>query len=226
MISPSIIVPAFNEEKRIRQALSELINEFKDAQIIVVSDGSTDKTEDIVGEFENVELIKSHVTCGKGASIIKGFRFAKRDVLGFLDADGSFKPAQVRKLLNQMGESDCVIASKWIGASFCDVDESILRKLTGRVWNLFVNILLGLKIKDTQAGAKFLTKNAFQKIECDFVSSGFEFDVELLYRLKKYDFNIMEIHTPFTNISESTFKYDKTPRMLWNLFKIRFNSKF
>jgi len=217
----TIVVPAFNEEKRICSMLEGILSEFSGQQIIVVSDGSTDGTAAIVGGFEGVELIESQMTGGKGSAIAKGLRRATGDIIGFLDADGSFKPKDVKVLLSHFeGGADCVIASKWVGQGFSTVGESCFRKVSGRIWNGFVNLLLGLGLHDTQAGAKFLKKGAFDSIDCDFVSKGFEFDVELLYRLKRKGYSTAEVHVPFKDISDSTFRYSKTPGMFWNLIKI------
>jgi len=217
----TIVVPAYNEQNRIKSTLQNILSEFKGHEVIVVSDGSTDATADIVRGFPEVTLIVSEKTCGKGASIVKGIRRATGDVVGFLDADGSFQPSQIKRLINELSiGADCVIASKWVGKSFSEVGESTARKLAGRVWNLFVRVLLGLNISDTQAGAKFMRKNVFDAVDSDFICSGFEFDVELLYRIQKKGYTIKEVYLPFKDVEASTFRYGKTPRMFLNLIKI------
>ena len=221
MTELSIVIPAYNEENRIKTTLEDILTEFEGQEIIVVSDGSTDGTADIVRTFPEVTLIMSQKTGGKGSAIVKGLRQAKGDVVGFLDADGSFKPAHVKALLSHMGPGvDCVIASKWIGRSFAEVEESTVRKVSGRVWNLMVRTLLGIRITDTQAGAKFMKNDAFRKIDGSFVSTGFEFDIELLYRLIRAGYKVKEVYVPFTDVRDSTFRYSKTPNMFLSLARI------
>jgi dolichol-phosphate mannosyltransferase len=217
----TIVVPALNEEKRIESTLREITLEFKGAELIVVSDGSGDKTADVASGFNGVSVIKSPKTEGKGASVVKGLRAASGEIVGFLDADGSFNPKDVKKLIHAVADgADCAIASKWFGKKFQEVGESGFRKISSRVWNMLLGALLGLNISDTQAGAKFMKKTAFEAIDCEFISKGFEFDVELLYRLQKKGFRITEVHIPFKDVADSTFRYKKTPLMLWNLIKI------
>ncbi|MBU0761447.1 MAG: glycosyltransferase [Candidatus Altiarchaeota archaeon] len=222
----SIIVPALNEEKRINQALKSITEEFKDAEVIVVSDGSTDKTTEIVRKYVKIKLIESEKTEGKGASIVKGFRAADGEVIGFLDADGSFKPKDVKELLKQLrGDVDCVVASKWVGKRFHEVGETTFRKISSRAWNMLLRALLGLDLCDTQAGAKFLKKKAFESIDTEYITAGFEYDVELLYRLKRKKYKIKEVYIPFEDVAESTFRYGKTPTMFLSLLRIWWNTK-
>ncbi len=221
MADVTIVVPAYNEEKRISAMLDALLEHFGGQQVIVVSDGSTDSTASIVRGYPTVELIEAATTSGKGSAIVKGLKRSSGNIIGFLDADGSFDPKEVKKLIEAFDEdTGCVIASKWMGRSFSEVGEDAFRKVAGRIWNSLVNIFLGLSLKDTQAGAKFLKRDVFEKIDCDFISSGFEFDVELLYRVKKAGYSIREVYVPYNVISNSTFRYSKTPSMLWDLLRI------
>ncbi len=222
----TIVVPALNEEKRIESALSGITGAFAGEEVIVVSDGSSDRTAEVAERFSGVRVIRSEKTEGKGASVVKGLRAATGEVIGFLDADGSFKPEDVKRLLSHMeGDVDCVIASKWVGKGFGEVGESTFRKISSRVWNLLLRVFLGLRLADTQAGAKFLKRGVFREIDGEFVSKGFEFDVELLYRLKRKGYNVKEVYIPFEDVAESTFRYGKTPYMFINLLKIWRNTR-
>jgi glycosyltransferase involved in cell wall biosynthesis len=217
----SIVIPAYNEAKRIGTTLRDILAEFPNDEVIVVSDGSTDGTADIVRGFPRVRLLVSDRTGGKGAAIVKGMRQATGNVVGFLDADGSFNPNQVKRLIAGIDAStDCVIASKWIGRRFAEVEETTTRKLAGRVWNLLVRLLLGIRISDTQAGAKFMKREVFQKIDGQFICAGFEFDIELLFKAHVAGFRIKEMYVPFTDVQDSTFRYNKTPKMFWNLLRL------
>jgi dolichol-phosphate mannosyltransferase len=221
----SIIVPAYNEEKRINKTLNDLVEEFPGQELIVVCDGCTDATTAIVKQFPSVKSIVSDRAEGKGAAILKGFRQANGTVIGFLDADGSFSPSNVKHLLSHLDAGvDCVIASKWVGKKFSEVGETTTRKIVGRIWNTLIKALLRLDFADTQAGAKFVKRAVFERIDRDFISSGFEFDIELLYKINSGGFKVKEVYIPFTDVRDSTFSYRKTPSMLMSLIRLWFNS--
>ena len=217
----SIIVPAHNEEKSIKKFLLKLSDNFKNSEIIVVCNGCTDRTPEIVKSIKR-KNIKSVILPekGKGRAILAGLSLAKGDYLGFVDADGSFSPEDIKKILNELKNSKCVIASKWKGKKFSEVDWPLGRKLAGRIWNFLANFLLSLNVKDTQAGLKFFTREVWEKLDKDFICKGFEFDVELLKKIKDKGFEIKEVYVPVKKTNKTTFSFRSTPKMFFNLIRI------
>ena len=217
----SIVIPAYNEGKRIEKTLTSLNKFFPDSEIIVVSNGSTDNTNELLenwkGKNKNFSYFVYNDKLGKGGAILKGLEAAKSEITGFLDADDAFDLNEVKKMIGKLDSADCVIASKWKGRGFFDVNEPFLRKILGRFWNRLVRILLGLSFSDTQAGAKFFRKDALN-IKNEFICKDFSFDVELLYRLK--DKKIIECNIPSNYVEGSKFNYKHAVPMFRNVLKL------
>lgn len=105
----SIIIPAYNEEKRIKKTLTSYVNHFspkfrKNYEIIVVCDGCKDRTPQIVKKFsqkhKNIQCLEPSKRLGKGGGILKGFEVASGDIIGFIDADNAFEIDGVERLIN------------------------------------------------------------------------------------------------------------------------------
>jgi len=228
----SIVIPAYNEERRIEKTLTSYVNYFgpkfgKDYEIIVVCDGCKDNTPGIVKDFSGrhpvVRFTVPPNKLGKGGGVLKGFELAKGDVIGFVDADDAFNIDGVGKLVSLVQEgSDAAIASKWIGRNFFEVTEPFFRKIASRGWNLILHVLFGLTVRDAQAGAKFFKREVVKglpPIRC----KGFEFDAELLWRITQKGYSIKELYIPTTHVDGSTFKMSQSMNMLINILKLRFD---
>lgn len=217
----SIILPTHNEEDAIGGFLKDLSRNFPSSEIIVVCNACTDKTTEIVREIErkNIKLMVIPQP-GKGNAILRGFEKATGDCLGFIDSDGAFKISDIKKVISEMKHSDCVIASKWKGKGFISFQYPMRRKVFGRIWNLLVAIFLGLRLEDTQTGMKFMKKTVYNSIDKRFISSGFEFDVELLKKVKDCGFSIKEVQVSVKESEKSSFSLKYTPKMFYNLLKI------
>lgn len=222
----SIIIPAYNEGKRINSVLESLLRCFgNNINVLVVSNGSKDDTVKALRDWKvrhkNFDFLEFPEKLGKGGAIIAGLKIVDSDFIGFIDADDAFDLDHIKKLLDESyGKFDCIIASKWKGRNFFQVDEPNLRKILSRVWNILVKILLRLDYKDTQAGAKFFKKQVKDAIGSDFISKGFAFDVELLNKIRKNKFRIEEIYVPSKYIVGSTFKIRHCSVMFKDLIKI------
>ena len=228
--SLSIVLPAYNEEKRILPTLEayskHFLNVTKDFELIVVVNNSNDKTFDIAMEFKDthhfVKVVNIKKKVGKGGAIISGLKKAKGDILGFMDADDAFALEDISKLLEEIadGRIDVGIASKWKGKHIWEVDEPLSRKILSRGWNLLVRFLLHLHYSDTQAGAKFFTKDAWEQIPKDFIGRGFEFDADILSRFYEQGFRIKEFYVRNKYKEMSKFKIRNSWEMFINLFYI------
>jgi dolichol-phosphate mannosyltransferase len=220
----SIVIPAYNEENRIRQ-LFNTIGHF-DGELIVVCDG-TDGTARVVEEIARTRM-DLPVRCltfdhrlGKGGGVIAGLSEAHSPLVGFCDADGSTTISEMMRLFSCIGENDGAIGSRWVDGSTLTVRQGILRQLESRSFNLLIRCLFGLDFHDTQCGAKVFRKNAIDRILPVMVSRGFEFDVELLWRLCRAGCHVVEIPIEWQNKSDSRVRKRDMMRMVANLFRVR-----
>lgn len=228
----SIIIPAYNEEKRIKKTLTSYATYFgpkfrKNYEIIVVCDGCKDRTPQIVKKFsqkhKNVRCLEYKKRLGKGGGIQKGFEVAGGDIIGFVDADDAFETGGVERLINLVDSGyDCAIASKWKRINFFQVTEPFFRKVASRVWNIILRGLFGLNVSDAQAGAKFLKRRVLDDLP-PFRCTGFEFDAELLWHISQRGFSIKEVYIPTTHEKGSKFNMSQSINMLTNILKTRFN---
>ncbi len=227
--SYSIVIPAYNEEKRIEGTLESYFRHFKKSgmkfEIIVVCDGS-DTTASITKSFmkahKDVRIIESGNRLGKGRAVMEGLRHASGDIIGFTDADGSVGPGNFRSMMETCRKSaDCiVIGSRNMEKSFVTKKQPAYRRLLGNVFSHYVNILFGLGITDTQCGAKVMTRKMLSCL-ASMKSGGFEFDAEMLWRIKKSGGNIIEFPVKWSHSEFSTFRIKSGPRMALRLMAIR-----
>jgi glycosyltransferase involved in cell wall biosynthesis len=220
----SLVIPAYNEEKRIT-ALFDSIGLF-DGELIVVCDG-TDTTADVVDRIAGkrkdltIRCLRFDGRLGKGGGIIEGFRAATAPLVGYFDADGSAGIEEMKRLCERLSAYDGAIGSRWVPGSTLTVRQSILRRMESRVFNLLIRTLFGLDFHDTQCGAKVFKKSAIDAVLPHMVSRGFEFDAELLWRLKKAGFRVAEFPIEWQNKGDSRVRKRDMVQMLLGLFKIR-----
>lgn len=222
----SIVIPAHNEEKRIKDTVTEIADNFRSAEIIVVCNGCADKTYEVARKIKrpNVKVVNFHERIGKGGAILEGFKIATGDVVGFVDADGSFRTEDIKKVIDDTKLYDAVIASKWKGKGFFEVQSGFSRKIGSRGWNFLANTIADIDFSDTQAGLKFFTRDVVDMVlKEDFVCRGFDFDVELLYKIKAAGFRIKEIYVSIRDGGKSTFDMRSSPKMFVNLMKFYFS---
>jgi len=234
MVKLSIIIPAYNEENRIRNTIKSYSNYFKnhDYELIIIPNGCKDKTEEIVKELSKkysqtkCKTIKEAV--GKGTAIKEGFKIAKGDLIGFVDADMSTKPRDFEDLAKNIRQYDCIIASRYIKGAIVKPKQKLTRRIASRAFNFLVKLLFNLDIKDTQCGAKLFKKRVIEKIIPKLDITRWAFDVDLLLRTKKEGYNIKEFPTKWEDSLGSKLNLKKAiPEMILSLIRLRLiNSKF
>ena len=237
----AIIMPAYNEEKRIGRTLEDYGKFFSDlkkkdildSEIIIVINNTTDRTEEIVREYsKKYGLIKylNFKRGGKGFAIIEGFKEAlknKFDLIGFVDADMSTSPKAFYDLIKNIGEYDGIIASRYVRGAVVKPGPTIQRKIVSRIFNSLINLILFLNYKDTQCGAKLFKRKALEKTLPLFRMSQWAFDVDLLYNLKKNKFRIREFPTFWSDREYSKINFWRAgPLMFLAIIRLRIlNSK-
>lgn len=227
----SIIIPACNEERRIKKGLEQYVHCFSekfrdDFEILVIVNGCTDNTQKVIEEYANkfpqiwYKVFRDRI--GKGGAIIEGFRIARGDIVSFTDADGATSPDELLKLVLALGEDDAVIGSRWLAESNIVVKQTLLRRMTSRVFNLFVRLLFWFPYRDTQCGAKVVRKSALDGILSELVVTNFAFDVELLHRLSKGGFKVKEVPITWKDKGGSTLSvWRAAPTMFLAVLRLR-----
>jgi len=223
MVKVSIIIPAYNEEKRIVSSLEKISKFFegKDHEIIVMDDGSSDLTREIVNNFKNVKLNEKRENMGKGYSVKEGVSMAKGDLILLSDADLSTPIEEFDKLKNYVSDYPLVIGSRALKDSA--VKNKLIRTLLGRFGNLLIRLVVK-DIKDTQCGFKLfeakVAKNLFSKQTLD----GFGFDFEILFLAQKNKYIIKEVPVVWVNVEGSKVKPIHYITTFFELFKIIINN--
>lgn len=222
----SIIIPAYNEEDRIKPTLEAYLDYFKDqnVEIIVIMNGCTDNTLKVVESIKDPRLKYLNLKQpGKGNALLQGFKIASGDLISYIDADNSTTPEFLNKLLENMEDWDCVMGSRYLKNSTMLTKQPFSRRIASRGYNLLVRLILNLQFKDTQAGAKIFKKQAIESITENFKTSGWGIDVSILYKIKKKGFTIKEIPIEWQDTKGSKLKMRKAiPGMFFSLLKTRF----
>jgi dolichyl-phosphate beta-glucosyltransferase len=198
----SIVLPAYNETQRIASTLDQILEHADKREwsfeVIVVDDGSTDDTAQIVeayaGKHPALRLLRNPGNRGKGYSVRQGMFEARGDVLLFSDADLSSPIAEADKLFAAIQQgADIAIGSRWLNADMQIKRQPPHRQLFGRIFNLMLRLGLGLNFRDTQCGFKAFTRDAAQKVFPLQRIERWGFDPELLYLARTFGLNVAEV---------------------------------
>ncbi|MDD1712607.1 MAG: glycosyltransferase family 2 protein [Methanoregulaceae archaeon] len=221
----SLIIPAYNEEGRIASLLDSLPDQ--DGEYIIVCDG-TDRTADLVERFAtlhpelSIRCLRYTRRLGKGGGVREGLKAASAPRVGFMDADCSTSVGDIMRLFTIIGDSDGVIGSRWIEGAELIMPQGLLRRLQSRGFNHLIRLLFRLPYRDTQCGAKVFLKAAIDTVLPCMKSSGFEFDVELLWRLRNAGFIIREVPIRWQNNKDTRVKSVDMIPMVAGLLRVRF----
>ena len=234
----AIIIPAYNEEKRIGTTLQAYLTYFAQPQhtniaieFIIVLNGCTDNTEQVVQTiaqgYGNVQII-TITQAGKGLAVAYGFKAALElapavDLIGFVDADMATQPRYFHDLIEQQKIYDGIIASRYMpGASVYPQRPWIKRIGSRLMYDSLVTALFGMRYHDVQCGAKLFKREVIAAIFPRLHVRQWSFDVELLYLCKQFGFNIKEHPTVWHDQTDSKLSIIRDGlRMPWSLVKIR-----
>jgi dolichyl-phosphate beta-glucosyltransferase len=230
----SIIIPAYNEERRIVSTLSEtfdyLASQKYESEVIVVNDGSTDRTSEKALEFSSrgiLRLIENPGNHGKGYSVRHGMLQAKGDILLFYDADLSTPTSEIIKVIEPIAEDryDVVFGSRALNRSLIGTHQSAMREMIGQVGNRIQYLLTGLPFKDTQCGFKAFRAAAAQTVFPLQQIEGFGFDPEILFIARKQGWRLLETPVRWNHVEGSKLHPIASPlKVLLEVMTIRFNN--
>lgn len=205
----TLVIPAKNEEKRMPDYLQRLYSfaskKFgrSNFEIIVVINRTTDNTEAVLRElkakYSMTELKYYNIgNCKgiKGEAVLYGFRKAKGEIVGFVDADGSFSVADVFKVYRTLGKNlsvDAAVASRYVKNSVVKGDISLTRKIFGFLYSHVVRMLFGLGMKDTQCGLKFYRRKVILDVIDKVKIIDWSFDVNIFFLMKALQYKVKEV---------------------------------
>lgn len=243
MRSLSIIIPAFNEERRLPLTLDTILQHVKTlrllfAEILVVDDGSSDGTAEIVREYSRrdprIRLVSNPGNRGKGYAVRNGFSSAQGDWMLFTDADLSAPIEEFDHLVRAVEDNNAAgaIGSRAVDRSLVGVHQSWFRESSGKFFNTVMRIITGLPFRDTQCGFKLFRADAAQLAASLQRIDGFGFDVEMLYILQKHRFPIVEVPVRWNNAEGTKVSlwsglaaFADPVRVVWNDWRGRYERK-
>lgn len=223
----SLIIPAYNEESRIRTAIVNLADAFPGQEIIVVcdgQDGSASIVKDLSLKYPYIVLLSFNERLGKGGALVQGFKVASGTNLCFVDADESVSVEDLKNMFIKLHNVDGVIASRRMKGARILIKQPLKRRLASKAFNIFVRIMFGLPFSDTQCGAKIFKREAILDILNELRTTGFEIDVEILWRLKNRGYTVTEYPITWKHSEGSKFKLSNSKGMFISLMSMRLHN--
>ena len=234
----SIIIPSFNEELRLPATLEKIAcfieRERRNTEVLVVDDGSTDRTAKVAetfrGKITQLRVLANGTNRGKGYSVRHGSLEARGQVVLFTDADLASPIEEASKLLAALKEHDVAIGSRAVDRRLIEVRQSAFREFAGIVFNKIVRIVLGLPFVDTQCGFKAFHRERCRVIFEQQTIERFGFDPELLYLARHHGLSTVEVpvrwaHSPATKVSmlrDSVQMFLDVVIIRWNALRGRY----
>ncbi|MEE9615958.1 MAG: glycosyltransferase family 2 protein [Anaerolineae bacterium] len=198
MSSLSVVLPAYNEEANVERAVEGVSSVAQqlgiDYEIILVNDGSTDRTGEIARELmqrvPSFRLVEHYPNRGYGGSLRAGFAAATGDLIAFVPADNQFDFGEISRLLERLDEADIVSGYR------AERQDTFIRKLNGFGWNMLVRLLFGYLCRDIDCGFKLFRREVLERVT--IASDGAMIDTEFLAGARARGFRIAEV--PVTHL--------------------------
>ncbi len=232
--SISIVIPAYNESARIGRALDEVLRCIHErdwhAEVVVVNDGSSDRTAAIVQEFAElhpeVRLLNNPENRGKGFSVRQGILHAVGEIVMFTDADLSAPMEEAERLFDALRQgADIAIGSRWLDRKRQTMHQPLYRQFFGRCFNAITRLVMGLPFADTQCGFKAFRRPVAQTIFQLQRIERWGFDPELLFIALKRGYQIREVPVTWGHDERSRLSYLKDGiKMLEDIAYIRWEA--
>lgn len=232
--SLSIIIPAYNEQQRLPATLARIAAWLETkpldfVEIIVVNDGSSDRTAEVVREAAardlRIRLLENPGNRGKGYAVRHGMQKAQGEWVLFTDADLSAPIEDLDRLeaAVERESADGAIGSRALDRSLVLKHQSAMRELSGRLFNLCMRLITGLPYRDTQCGFKLFRRDVAQCVAARQRSDGFGFDVEILFIARRHGFRILEVPVRWANVEGSKVSLAKGLAAFLDLVRVRWN---
>ncbi len=221
-----IIIPTFNEEKCIISTLNDITQKLKNKvnyEIIVVDDGSTDKTVALIknSNFLHIKVIEIEKNRGKGFAVKKGVISSTGDFFLFMDADNSTKIDEFFKFISYLNKYDVIIGSRGLSSSIITVKQPFLKNMLGNLSSLVVKTALCLDYKDTQCGFKLFKAGVAQDIFNEVQQERWSFDFEALKIAQRKGYKVLEMPVVWENNFNSSVRPLDYVKTLGELLVIR-----
>ena len=198
----SIIIPAYNEEQNLPSTLTDISAYLKDKvyeyELIIVDDGSTDRTVEIALEaakpFKAFTLLKNQTNHGKGYSLKRGVLAARGRYILFMDADNSTRIDQVEKLMEAINSgSDVAIASRRIPGAQINSSQPLHRIVLGNIYIILSKLILGSSVQDYNCGFKLYKNKAAMTLFSRLTRDDWSFDSELIFLIGRFKLKLKEV---------------------------------
>lgn len=229
-VSLSVVIPAFNEEKRLPGTLARVLPFLRSRgetfEIVVVDDGSKDRTAEVArANGPEVRVLQNPGNRGKGYSVRNGMLNATGAWRLMCDADLSTPIEDLDTLKAALGsDAQIAIASRAVADANVEKHQSIARESSGRFFNLLVRVLHLPGIKDTQCGFKLFSAAAAEAAFRNAKLDGFAFDVEALVLAKRAGFGIREVGVTWRNDEQTRVSLGRGLAAFVDLFRLKFRS--
>ncbi len=214
----SIIIPAYNEEISLEKSIPLILKAFPRAELIVVNDGSFDRTKDILSQF-NIKIINNEKNLGKGLSLKRGILAAEGELVIFTDADLPFRIEGIKKVAEALEETGANIAI----AEKLEYRKNASYLLARAIVKFFIRVFLSIHFKDTQAGLKGFTKNTAKEIFQITKINRFASDIEILFLAKQKNFKVISLplQVASDNLRPSSFNLKEGFLFLLDIIRIK-----
>jgi glycosyltransferase involved in cell wall biosynthesis len=220
----TVFFPCYNEEENVERTTRAALEAFRpisdDLEVIIVNDGSKDRTGEIAdrlaAEIPEVRAVHNNPNLGYGGALQRGYREATKDWIFYTDGDGQFDFAEITKLLPLLEHYDIASAYR------INRQDPLIRKLNAWAWSTLVNVVFRLWLRDIDCAFKLFPRRLFEEIEMK--SMGALIDTEVLARAKRLGYSIGQVgvsHYPRTAGSQTGANLKVILRAFRELFKLR-----
>jgi glycosyltransferase involved in cell wall biosynthesis len=200
--SITIIIPAYNEEKRLPTSMQRIIeyctSQHWDYEVVIVEDGSTDGTVDVIhnllSKYYRLKAISNKERLGKGGAIKRGVLTAEKKYISYMDADLSTDPSELKRLLLFIDEFDIIVGSRILRGDLPPIDRPFIRSFLSHCYSkLFRTMFRTVSVYDPQCGLKLFKSHAAHTLLSQTETNGFAFDCEVLVKASRLGLTIKEV---------------------------------
>jgi glycosyltransferase involved in cell wall biosynthesis len=218
MTDLSVVIPAYNEETNVAATLDSVFETVRrlgmEYEIVVVNDGSTDRTGDAVRQaaqrIPNLRLVEHYPNRGYGGALKAGFAAARGDLVALFPADGQFRFDEIDLFLAMIAEADLVCGYR------AERRDNLVRRLNGWGWNSVVRLLFGRLCRDVDCGFKLFRRQVLERVAME--SDGAMIDTEILAGARAWGFRVAEV--PVTHLPRVAGKATgASPVVILNAFR-------